>query len=117
MVALVFVSNEKLQSILMIVIVFVLVGLVVVFPTMDVVLDATRRMSPQEFSAYLSSEFFVAMTALVTVPPLYAIAIATLSPVRLVNQRLLFLSLGVIVLIALNGISLLDLHQFVNAPK
>ena len=117
MIALVLVSNEKLQSALMIVIVFVLLGLVVVFPMIDVLIDATRRMNPQEFAVYASSELFLAMTVLVVVPPLYAIAIATLAPVRLVNQRLLFLSLGVIVLIALNGISLLDLHRFLDAPK
>jgi hypothetical protein len=117
MIALVLASNEKLQSALMIVIVFVLLGLVVVFPMIDVLIDATRRMNPQEFAVYASSELFLAMTVLAVIPPLYAIAIATLAPVRLVNQRLLFLSLGVIVLIALNGISLLDLHRFLDAPK
>jgi hypothetical protein len=46
MIALVLVSNEKLQSALMIVIVFVLVGLTVVFPTMDLMLDAAPADGP-----------------------------------------------------------------------
>jgi hypothetical protein len=54
---------------------------------------------------------------LISLCPLCAIAIATLAPVRLVNQRLLFLALGAILLVALNQISTLDLHRFVNGPK
>ena len=61
--------------------------------------------------------FLVASLLMYVSIPMCAIALVAFSPVGLVNQRLLFLSLGAAMLIALNQVSALGVHGFIAAPK
>jgi len=45
------------------------------------------------------------------------IAIDLLAPVKSINQRLLFLAMGTLSLVALNMVSVFALHHLLDAPK
>jgi hypothetical protein len=49
--------------------------------------------------------------------PAGAIIIATVAPLRAVNQRLLFLVVGALALFALNAVSVFGLQRVLDAPK
>jgi hypothetical protein len=57
--------------------------------------------------------FFVSLVLL----PAGAIIIATIAPLRAVNQRLLFLVVGALALVALNAVSVFGLQRVLDAPK
>jgi hypothetical protein len=60
--------------------------------------------------------FGVAAFLSLTLLPIGIIVIDLLAPVKSINRRLLFLAMGTFLLVALNKISMLTLHRFIEAP-
>jgi hypothetical protein len=51
------------------------------------------------------------------IPTIGIIAIDLLAPVKSINQRLLFLAMGTLLLVALNMVSVFGFHHLLDAPK
>jgi hypothetical protein len=97
-------SREHLQCVLLVVLLGCFWFAINVVP-----LSAYKDLDAEIFGL----AFFVSLVLL----PAGAIIIATVAPLRAVNQRLLFLVVGALALFALNAVSVFGLQRVLDAPK